>query len=275
MALFIQQENLSRGWLEAQDALLHAGGTAVNVVVSIKQPTEEDEGIRSVLDKFILERRADLGARHIEQVQTVANTIFPEAWYRPNLGDAARQHLYSLHDRSRRVSKRRNPRGTYFGRMIAWPKGDGSEVNQLDRGITRLIGQRNAGRRVAHVSEIGLGGAEEVSTGDLAVSLPVYVPGRDNSIMGFPCLSHISITLAGGHVHMTAIYRNHEFMGRAYGNYLGLGRLLAFVARESGWSLGELVCISSHADAEVGNRRGFGRTALLQLVANCREAARA
>jgi thymidylate synthase len=157
--------------------------------------------------------------------------------------------------------------------MVAWPKGDGSEVNQLDRGIERLISQRKAGRRVAHISEIGLGTATEVENGDLAVGLPVYVPGRDNSIMGFPCLSHISLTLSDGRVHMTAVYRNHEFIRRAYGNYLGLGRLLAFVARESGWEVGGLVCISSHADAEVGKRRGFGKGSLEKLVADCGKAA--
>ena len=44
--------------------------------------------------------------------------------------------------------------------------------------------------------------------------------------MGFPCLSHVSLSLQKGVVHMTAIYRNHEFIKRGYGNYVGLGRVL-------------------------------------------------
>ena len=40
--------------------------------------------------------------------------------------------------------------------------------------------------------------------------------------MGLPCLSHLSFKLIGGCVHLTAIYRSHYYIHRAYGNLLGL-----------------------------------------------------
>jgi hypothetical protein len=46
---------------------------------------------------------------------------------------------------------------------------------------------------------------------------------------------------------MTAYYRSHYFIERAYGNYLGLSRLQAFIAEAAGISPGPLICISGHA----------------------------
>jgi hypothetical protein len=56
-----------------------------------------------------------------------------------------------------------------------------------------------------------------------------------------------------GLVHLTALYRNHTFLSHAYGNYLGLGRLLAFICAETDTCPGELVSVSTHADAELSH----------------------
>ena len=87
--------------------------------------------------------------------------------------------------------------------------------------------------------------------------------------MGFPCLSHISLTLYKGRLNMTALYRNQHFIRKAYGNYLGLSRLLRFICREVGCEAGALVCVAAHADAELGN----GKRDINKLVLDCREAA--
>lgn len=53
--------------------------------------------------------------------------------------------------------------------------------------------------------------------------------------MGFPCLSHCAFQIdTDGHVHLLATYRSQFLVERGYGNYLGLGRLLAHVARHTG-----------------------------------------
>jgi hypothetical protein len=102
-----------------------------------------------------------------------------------------------------------------------------------------------------------------------AASMAVFAPGR-RSTRGFPCLSHISVTLVEETLHMSAVYRNHDFMGRAYGNYLGLGRVLHFLSTESGYSVGELLCVSTHAAVEIGLGAGFGLGAIHALTLDCR-----
>lgn len=46
---------------------------------------------------------------------------------------------------------------------------------------------------------------------------------------------------------LLAVYRNHDFLERAYGNYWGLCNLLNFIANEVGATPGPLTCVSSHA----------------------------
>ena len=44
-----------------------------------------------------------------------------------------------------------------------------------------------------------------------------------------------------------AVYRNHYYVQRTLGNLIGLGRLLQFIARETGFDLGTLTIQSTHA----------------------------
>jgi hypothetical protein len=56
---------------------------------------------------------------------------------------------------------------------------------------------------------------------------------------------------------LTAMYRNHHYIGRCLGNLIGLGRLQAFVAKEAGLSVGSLTCVSTHAELETGDGWGI------------------
>jgi hypothetical protein len=49
---------------------------------------------------------------------------------------------------------------------------------------------------------------------------------------------------------MTAMYRRHHYLARAYGNFLGLARLLNFLAHESGNEVGEMLVVGTHAEVE-------------------------
>ena len=84
-------------------------------------------------------------------------------------------------------------------------------------------------------------------------------------------LSHLSFSLNKGVVHLSALYRSHDFISRAYGNYLGLGRVLHFVAHQSGLPAGELTCLSASATAEIG-KPGVGKRTLDELLRDCRSA---
>src|SRR6266487_5774893 len=104
MALFVSEKDVSTAWVAALGMLVASGGDAVNLTVAIADPTAEHEGVRRILDRFIGERRRAT-RNSVELVSTVANTLFPAAWYIPErLGKDAAEHLYELERSTRQVS---------------------------------------------------------------------------------------------------------------------------------------------------------------------------
>ncbi|NKC13636.1 MAG: hypothetical protein GKR94_16030 [Gammaproteobacteria bacterium] len=274
MSLSISGENLSQTWGFAFQALLaQPGAHCANLFVAIENPLVEDPAIRNNLDAFLAARRKDNidGKQPVQSIKTVANTIFPSAYYRPHLEGDARNHLYKLAKRSE--EKRRgvsaNRRGTYFDRLISWPGvGDTTALNQLELTVEKLRAYRQRSTKTANNLEISIEAPRDDL--DAAHSLSVFRPEFDSKqLMGFPCLSHISFSLMNGRLHMAAVYRNHYFLRRAYGNYVGLARVLDFLSRESGWPTGELTCLSTHATAELGKGKGFGKGNLTTLAKSC------
>lgn len=265
MALFVSEKDISTAWVRALEVLVASGGEAVNLTVAIEDPTREHPGVRRVLDDFLAEhRRAVPGS--VERVTTVANTLFPSGWYIERLGVDAEEHLYELERTTRSVSRRRNRTGTYFERMVAWPGPKGGEFNQLDQVVRRLRTAREQGHERGNAYEVGMAMPTD------AVAVPVQVPGKDRKTRGFPCLSHMSFSLHRGVVHLTALYRSHDFITRAYGNYVGLGQVLHFVARQSGLPSGELTCVSASANAETSRGKSFGLGKVRSLLDTCQAA---
>jgi hypothetical protein len=72
------------------------------------------------------------------------------------------------------------------------------------------------------------------------------------------------------------MYRNHAYVARGLGNFVGLGRLQAFVAAQSGATLGSLTCISTHAEIDAGKKmsngvtRGWTSSEANALITKCR-----
>jgi hypothetical protein len=256
----INADNLSIAWLDAVDHMLATPkGKDVNLVVAFRG-IEEDPAVRPLLDAFLAARSARR-SEAVYPIDTVASTLFPQSWYVPERAPEPRQHLYRCFELAQRVHKRvSGEEETYFGRLVRYPGPDGGHVNQLEEQVTRLQGQLRTAAPKSSAYEIGV-----VEPADLRLQ----VPGRDRLYMGFPCLSHISVTLHGGAIHLTALYRNQGFLRKAYGNYVGLARLGRFFATELGVAVGEIACVASHADAEldVGTKSG-----LRQLVSECRDA---
>jgi hypothetical protein len=266
MATLIEGRNISEAWVLALEHLLANGDVDVNLSVAIAAPSE-DARVRGVLDRF-LDRHYETHRRKVWPVSTVANTLFPQAYYQPRLGAGAREHLYALHNESLRVH-RRVENDSYFDRLVNWPVSDGT-VNQLERLVEQLTRQIERGGALGSASELATSHPLDDAVG--LGELRVHAPGIDRRLMGFPCLSHSSITVSRGTIHLTALYRNQHFMRRAYGNYLGLARIVQFLATECGGEVGEIVCVASHADAEVGGGDGFERGELQELVEECRQA---
>lgn len=256
----IEETSLSVAWCRAVEYLLsQPPGKAVNVAIGFST-IDEDPGIRDVVDAF-LDRTAAVKPREkVLTVETVASTLFPQSWYVPERASEPRQHLYRMRAKAARVHRRISgpqERETYFDRLVAYPSANGETVNQLETQVLRLQ------RELTHIgpksSAYELGVCEP---GDLRIQQP----GRDRLMLGFPCLSHISLSLHDGAVHLTALYRNQGFLRKAYGNYVGLARLARFFATEVGVDVGEILCVASHADAEIGVA---GKRALETLLGDC------
>ena len=89
--------------------------------------------------------------------------------------------------------------------------------------------------------------------------LSLFDPVRDvdNSPYGGQCLSFLSFKVVPGAqrtLTLTAMYRNHFYIEKLLGNLIGLGRLMAFVGRETGLHVGPLTVISTHAEIDQPNR---------------------
>lgn len=187
-------------------------------------------------------------------ISTVANTIFPAALDR---GDG----IEALSMRYMEVFKRRMHRqggwGRYFQRMVAWPTGSGKKantINQLSENIRMLREMRNGEARFfGNVTEIAL-----------------FDPARDlRKKMNRQCLSFIELKPERDgdiwSLNMMAVYRNHYYVQRTLGNLIGLGRLLEFIARETGFKVGTLTIQSTHACLDPD----LPRKEVLDLIETC------
>jgi hypothetical protein len=272
--------SVSDAWLNAVLALgALPDRTACHLVVRVTDPVLEDAGIRTAADEL----SEQLG---YPSVQTVANTIFPQQLARfcgdvGELGDRYRAVYPTV-----RALAKANRRGTYFGRLVAYPNGTATGFDQLSDLIRKLTtelaapGPKSARYELdfaAPAAEPVPGGddpAEERTTDEgtadgsahelvhaVDMTTPVYVPGKDTSAMGFPCLSFCSFQIDHGMLHLVAHYRRQHLVERGYGNYLGLGRLLSYVSEQAGLEPGQLMVVAGVAtvDAPIYRVRRLAR----------------
>jgi len=61
-----------------------------------------------------------------------------------------------------------------------------------------------------------------------------------------PCLVAIDFKFRRK-LNLFALFRSHDFGRKAYGKYLGLGKLLAYVSEETNLKMGEVICLSLSA----------------------------
>lgn len=260
MSLYVApQTNISRAWLETLEVVAGMGGRAVNVLTTVTDPgAAETPEIRAVLDRHLI-------SGSLQSVQTVANTIFPQARYKysgadfsPTLPedeleelDQAAQRLYEGYGRAlpTLLKFNGNRRGTYFSRMISWPGKTVGGRNQLADRVQALRGQhRNS---AYNASDMVIGGEAIHETTDLENLRGVQVYSEtDGRTRGFPCMVHIDLTLFEGKLSLIATYRHQYLVTKAYGNLLGLARLHRFLSQQTGFPVGELAVMATLADAE-------------------------
>ncbi|WP_416877559.1 hypothetical protein [Litorimonas sp.] len=246
-------------WLAAAQKLRDVG-SLYGLVLHITDPvnhSETDHEVISRVDQFLREHKSF-------PISTVANTIFPEQLYVPG----KRELLYERYDRQfPRIKKAVPDWGRYFHRLTNWKKSrDGKTENQLETMIINL-------------KKFGPAASDEKNRYHM-YELSLYHPVRDaNKFRGRQCLSFIEIKpeLDGDNVrlHMTALYRSHFYMAKTLGNLIGLGRLLSFIARESGHEPGSLTIHSTYAELDAGvtdKKRGssaWNKGGAKQLILDC------
>lgn len=216
----IRAADPGRAWLAMCDYVLASRNEVRNLMVAVADPTTIDPTIHNAIEAFC-------HAQGLLPPKHVAYTIFPEGLARRR----SVSELFAAYNRQRGFFDRKKTSwGTYFRRMT-WYEGRGGPINQLGR-IIDAINSRTRCHRAAYTIAIQHPGGESVRP------------------RGAPCLNYLAIQMEPSEtrtVSLLAVYRNHDIVERAYGNYLGLGQLLAFLCRETGSCVGQLTCLSSHA----------------------------
>lgn len=232
MPTLFSTQTVSEAWCEATAFLLNQDRNRVHhLMMAIERPADETPGVRQQVDRL----NPSSGISSV--IERVADTLFPQDLYDP-AEDGAVNNLFERRLLAREFEVETVPNGNYFDRMCAYPQ-DGQPFNQIAHVLDRLNASRRSRKSNANRTQIGLSMAGE--------EIRLQAPGTDKDIMGFPCLSHISVTLSGGKVHLAATYRAQRFVEKAYGNLLGLGRLANFLAIESQFGVGEVLCIATGA----------------------------
>lgn len=244
------QHDCASAWREAVRAVdAQVGHAAYNVIIDVVDPTANttrQEQRIVVVDDFL--------AHYGKSVETVANTIFPAGLYRrfgaPAFIDVFHDKVLAKVRRTERWS------GYYFERMTRVPVPDAEPMNQLWDIVERI---RDDKVRSLNKFELSL-----------------FDPVRDvdASPYGGQCLSFLSFKLVPGapmRLTLTAMYRNHFYIEKLLGNLMGLGRLMAFVAAETGLAVGALTVISTHA--EIDKPGGTRRSDIGDLIAKFDQAA--
>jgi thymidylate synthase len=198
-----------------------------NLIVQIEDVSKFDPDFHAKVDQFS-KNIGILAPKH------VAYTIFPHKLHKWKKTAEGLFQAYNkkggLYDWTRK--RPRSGWGTYFRRMTHYEQQDGEVVNQLHRVIIALRDWDKLHRA--------------------AYTIVIPKPGADTARpRGGPCLNYIAPQVnpsdVGPYVSLLCVYRSHDFLERAYGNYWALCNLTQFVAKEAGFNPGSLTCISSRA----------------------------
>ncbi|MHB8613341.1 MAG: thymidylate synthase [Candidatus Dormibacteraceae bacterium] len=232
---YITGSDISDAWLTAVEVLNGTPGhKAVHFLVRVLDPATEEATIRKHAQGLIDKWNQANPQREMPHIDTTRNTIFPAAFAR-RLGGPEELAVYYR----QRLTKdgllgfRNNERGTYFGRVVAYPRADGSIGDQLTETVRKLR------------QELAVHGPKSSR-----YEINIHNERLDRSPMSFPCLAHMSFHLHEQRLHLQAIYRNESLVSRAYGNFLGLSQLQCYVARSVGIEPGELLITAGHIELD-------------------------
>lgn len=168
----------------------------------------EDRDVRTELDLL-------LAAKEKLSVEDVAYTIFPQRLWMMAQGDRAKLfQYYAMACPFYRKHDSRNRRGLYFQRLVAYGRGP-CDGNQLEWILSQCNAREGVRRSMAQATTF-----DPEFDHDATAQLP------------FPCLQQMSFVRTKSGLVTNAFYATQQLFDKAYGNYLGLAQLAAFMAHE-------------------------------------------
>ena len=226
----------------------------------------EDDDLRHALDAALEES----GHQSIEKV---AKSIFPQAMWRRSNGD--RHKLFADYQTYMpdfvAMEPNKNCHGIYFGRLIGYgmkPK-DGSQEAHLPAESLKA-----GGNQLEYIIGACKPGAQR-----MGLQATIYDPVRDQTAArcGFPCLQHMSFApdFKRKTLSLNAFYATQQLFIKAYGNWLGLFRLGAFVAGQTDLRFERLNCFTGIQKMEQAYRPKSGDLSdrLMDLAKACVQSA--
>lgn len=213
--LLVDGPDLSRAWAKAVlHVVEHTGPEISPLILSVTGFDDhgvpaETQAVRSALDALLLIK----GMRNVEDV---AFTIFPQRLWQVAQGDRARLFRFyrDAFPRYQAMNPRDNRRGLYFERLTNYGRGR-CDGNQLEWILSQFNGREGVRRSMFQAS--------------------VFDPERDHvadAQLQFPCLQHVSFEPTKEGLVINAFYATQQLFVKAYGNYLGIAQLGAFMAQE-------------------------------------------
>jgi len=213
--VLVNESNLSRAWARAAlYAIDHSGLEISPLIISVTGfdddgNAQEDHVVRTELDKLLLSKK-------FRCVSDVAFTIFPQRLWKISQGDREKlfQYYHAAFPRYQAMNPKGNNRGLYFERLTGYGRGP-CDGNQLEWILSQYNGREGVRRSMFQAS--------------------VFDPERDHvatAQLQFPCLQHVSFEPTSEGLVINAFYATQQLFVKAYGNYLGLAQLGAFMAHE-------------------------------------------
>lgn len=248
--LMVTGGNLSAVWSEVFIHIIdHPGTQIAPLVLSITGFDErgvaaEDADVRCALDTA-------LALEDQYSTEDVAYTIFPQRLWTMSRGD--RKTLFKFYRMAfpayRAANRSLNRKGLYFERLVNYGRGP-KDGNQLEWILSQYEGRHAVRKSMLQAS--------------------VFDPEHDHvpdAQISFPCLQQVSFVPSPAGLVVNAFYATQQVFNKAYGNYLGLAQLGAFMAHEMKIPL---VRVNVMAGIEKLDKIGKTDSALVPLVAAAR-----
>ena len=215
-SVHFEASDIHEAWLVAAKHLLKVK-TEIGMSVTISDPLAEVGNKVSRLNpKAIVASEKSLS--------DVANTIFPKetaAWgeVEPFFDRYARAY--------ERLLKSSSGWGCYYQRLTSFGDSNDNQVKNIIDAMNRW-GGGHRGTCTLHLSSPELDRFKK---------------------MGNPCRQFGEFLREDdGSLTLLCVYRSHDYFSKALGNFVGLVRLLKFVAMHTNSQVGRIICISSYAN---------------------------